>query len=231
MKKSLIVLFVFFVHIIQVSAQQFPLGKYTFSVQPLQLFFQEIPISFERSFGRNTLGILAAYRFKTKWDQNQNMPYYNFNEHMMPTQYSISNFQAITIGLNAKHYFTKHPKMFIEAQLFYRYWWEKKEYFLHLKGYEHFTLNDRIDIVGVKFLYGHTSVYRANKKCKFILHKYIGLSWRYRIMQTHMQSRTVNGNTEYFSYASERGEPGHALGFQLGLNFGLSMNPRETIVK
>jgi hypothetical protein len=50
-------------------------------------------------------------------------------------------------------------------------------------------------------------------------------------MQTHMQSRTVNGITEYFSYASERGEPGHALGFQLGLNVGLSMNPRESIVK
>jgi hypothetical protein len=53
-----------------------------------------------------THGILGNYSFGNYFN-----PFYN----------------AITIGLNSKYYFSKYNNLFIDGNIFYRFWWFDKK--------------------------------------------------------------------------------------------------------
>ncbi len=107
MKSTLLVVFLIAFPFSGIFAQEkMALGKYTVTVQPLQLLVQDIPVFIERSFKRNTLGVTLGYHFKTYWDEYISGPYYNFNEHWGQVPGSVTSYQALSFGVNAKHYIT-----------------------------------------------------------------------------------------------------------------------------
>lgn len=190
-----------------------PLGKYTISVQPLQLFVQDIPVCIERTFKRNTLGVSLAYRFKTHWDENTEMPYYNFNQHSEPVPASVSSYQALTFGLNAKHY--THNGYYLEGQLFYRYWWDNNRRYYPYTNKEIYT--DVVNVVGLKCLLGHTSVLFQKGCTGIIINKYCGLSLREKF----------KGILPYSNFYNE--QFGLKLGLQLGISLGVTTFPKNKL--
>lgn len=210
-------------------AQNSTLGKYTVTAQPLQLLVQDIPFNIERTFRSYTIGILLAYRFKTDWDKNTNSPYYNFNHHQSPTQYSISDYESYTLGLNCKHYFKKKNRCYLEAQAFYRHWWQNNEYEINFGGVTKIYFRDKTDVFGIKFLIGHTSCLSKKGTIRFILHKYCGISIRERINVPYENSISLPGATYYYRHNTAPGETGRQLGIQLGLSLGISIHTKNKI--
>lgn len=211
MKSTLLVVFLIAFPFSGIIAQKkMALGKYTVTVQPLQLLFQDIPVCIERSFKRNTLGVTLGYHFKTHWDEYISGPYYNFNEHWGQVPGSVTSYQALSFGVNAKHYITN--RYYFEGQLFYRYWWDNNT------GFFPYHINV-VNVVGLKCLFGHTSVISGKGSLRVIINKYCGMSFREKF-------KGKSGNSDFFNE-----QFGFTPGLQLGVSVGITTFPKDKMIK
>ncbi|HTN18442.1 MAG TPA: hypothetical protein VL092_12210 [Chitinophagaceae bacterium] len=204
-----------------------PLGKYTFTVQPLQLAFQELSGNLEHTLGRNTIGIIGAYRFQTTWDQYTNGPYYNYSRQFTQERYMVSAYHAYTVGLNAKHYLRSERNCYLEAILFYRNWWDDNEFKSTASPQQTVTLRDIVHVYGMKLLMGHTTVFPERGRLRLVVHKYFGLGIRQRKYAPYPNDAAVPAAR----YHTIDGKEGVTVTVQLGFSLGFSIYPKAAPVQ
>ena len=148
------------------------LGKYAISMQPLQLFCRDVPITFERIYKRSTIGLTLGYRFDSKLNENpiQQISYYAGNDF----GFTAPRFKGITLGINSKLFLDKERTFYLEGQLFYRYWWFNDRMYINSTGtgadnYVYLVSGNR-NVVGLKMLVGmrpvsytHLDVYKRQE--------------------------------------------------------------------
>ncbi|MES2734616.1 MAG: hypothetical protein V4714_22905 [Bacteroidota bacterium] len=196
--------------------------KYRITVTPTQFVLLDFPLSIERVFKRHTLGLTIAYRPSTKnsgevhggaglaggyKDQNFRNPMYD----------------ATTVGLNSKYYFNKKKHLFLDATVFYRYWWfDKKDCeYKNIEGYRFKgTRTERQQVVGFKLLFGRSFQPKTKSKIKPIIDLYCGMGMRYKTYVFETFDGTVSD--AYYTYYKETGG-GWLPSIQAGVKLGIGI--------
>ena len=196
-------------------------GKYKIMTQPSQFLSNDFPLIFEKVFNRSTLGFTIAYRPST-----QNSGTIKSYGHGLAGAYLYQNFNnnlynAVTVGVNSKCFIIKKYNLFIEAHLFYRYWWFKNKYaeFDNAIGTRFkATRTESQNVYGLKILFGNSYQFMKESKIKPIIDVYLGFGVRYKTWQFE----TFNGTNreKYYSYNKETGNywtPTLQGGFKVGI--------------
>lgn len=228
-QKWLLVSLVILIFPLIVTGQNLPIGKYTLFFKPLQLLVQEVPISIEKSVNNNAFGLLLGYRFTSKWDQNTNGIFYNNNTKGQKVHYSVSDFQAITIGATFRHYFREKSQGLysFNTELFYRHWWDNGEEILNFGGMKDVvvTFKDRTNVYGLKFVASHISQLSKKGRIRMVLDKYVGVSVRYR--KNEFSESGFPSSTIYsYGYNQIPAKDNLVGGFHLGISLGFSFYPK-----
>ncbi|MEO6903409.1 MAG: hypothetical protein ABI315_09655 [Bacteroidia bacterium] len=222
MKKAIILSIIYFLSCNFSFGQDSTEVKFRITTTPIQLFFYDFPLNFEKSFKKYTVGVIASYRLSTR-----NSGRVSGGAGLLGG-YRTQNFwnplyNAFTIGLNSKYYFVKEKHDFIESILFYRYWWfnNKDCEYDNVEGYNfQGTRTERQDIFGLKLLYGHSFTIKIKSNVKPIIDLYVGLGLRY----ITYKFETVNGKVKdiYYDYKQDIGNS-WAPTFHFGLKLGLGI--------
>jgi len=130
-------------------------------------------------------------------------------------------YNAFTIGINSKNYFSKYNNLYIDGNIFYRFWWfDKKNCSYNNVEDEVWSgiRTERQNVYGIKLLIGNTFQIRTNIKIKPIIDLYCGVGLRYKTCRFE----TINGtffNSLFLPYKLET-ENYWAPSVHFGLNVG-----------
>lgn len=204
--------------------------KFKITTCPTKFLFIDFPITFEKVFTRKTLGLTISYRPSTEKNGKVNggaglAGYYsdqNFWNHL---------YNALTLEINSKYFFTPSEKLYLEGIIFYRYWWFNKKY-AEYDNVERIvevfngTRTERQNVFGIKLLFGKSFLFKTKFKLKPVMDLYCGLGIRYK---TYV-FETFNGTVGYvyYNYYVERFDnftwgdgitPSIQLGIKIGCGF------------
>ncbi len=204
-------------------AQTRSLGKYSITTQPLQFLCRDVPITVERIFKRNTLGITFGYRFDSDLENNptNNVEYWGGRHEA----FTCPLYNGATIGVSSKYYFTKKSRMYFEGQLFYRFWWyNNRSWELPYKGSSFgFDYNSslRNHVFGFKFLWGQSYIPKKIRKVNPVFSWYVGIGIRKKYLYEYGERcrTSYSGNSPYYPFEekSAKWEPSTQAGFSLGV--------------
>lgn len=226
MKKTLLLIVVLYAHSLFSQEVQQPVGEtqhanIRITTTPFQFFFKEIPINIEKSFGKYTFGLLAAYRPSTSKGGvisgvnglSGNYLHQNYWNHL---------YSGITVGANSKYFFKIFEKdWFIDTQVYYRHWWfENKECSYETAGDYKFNglRTEQQDVFGIKALIGKTFVFDTGGKVKPIIDVYTGIGLRYKQWVFQTYNGTVNH--KFYNYKEDKDNslnPTLHLGVKIGI--------------
>lgn len=228
-QKWLLISLVILIFPLIVTGQNLPIGKYTLFFKPSQLLVQEVPISIEKSVNNNAFGLLLGYRFTSKWDQNTNGILYNNNTKGQKVHYSVSDYQAITIGASFRHNFQEKAQNVysFNTELFYRHWWDNGKEILNFGGMKDVvvTFKDRTNVYGVKFLFSEISQLSKKGRIRLMLDKYAGVSVRYR--KNEFSASGFPTSTIYsYGYSQIPAKDNLVGAVQCGISLGFSFVPK-----
>lgn len=212
------------------GAQSSTLGKYTITVQPLQLFCRDLPITVERTFKRNTLGFTLGYRFDSRLDRNPNgLVRYWLGEFGFTSPWS----KAVTLGVNSKYFLSRNNNLYIDGQLFYRYWWFDNRFHRtnHSSGdnYNYIT-SSRRNVIGFKLLLGYKSNLKDFGNIRTILYSYFGLGYRYQDEHEVGVRGITNysiSTPRYFPYQNTSNV--YSISLHLGCSIGIEIFKKNKI--
>ncbi len=130
MKKTIITVFALVLYCTVSIGQDTCRNDYRIKTLPFQYIFNDYSFTFEKAINlRRTIGLTLGFRPSTKNEAE-------ISSWGLFGSYTLQNFwnplyNALTVGLNSKCYFSKTNKMFIDGNLFYRLWWfDKKTVFM-----------------------------------------------------------------------------------------------------
>jgi len=196
--------------------------KFSISTNPTQYFFLDFPVIFEGYYHRHTIGLTISYRPSTlnsgeissgKGPRLGEYIYQNYHNYL---------YNAVTLGLNSKYFLRKQDNVYLDGQIFYRYWWfdRKKASFENVEGGYSFdgTRTEKQNILGFKLLFGKTVEYKYGHKIRPIINMYVGIGLRYKTYLFETFDGVVNGS--YYSYKKDNWSlwtPSLEFGITLGL--------------
>lgn len=217
-----------------IFAQRPSYGKYTITTQPLQFTCRDVPITVERIFKRITLGATLAYRFDSDFERNPIGAEYWVGRS---AGFTTPRFQAVTIGLSSKFFFYKKSRMYLEAQLFYRYWWHNK--MLHRENsvsgyYPEYNSSAKRHVAGLKLLCGMSCIPAKKRKVNPIFNWYYGIGLRRRDSYEYGEKREVSsygfsGSSPWYPHIYKDKEYGITL--HAGFNLGVEVFSKNRLVK
>jgi hypothetical protein len=178
---------------------------YRIMTVPTQYVFNEYNLAVERVFKRNTLGLEFGFRPSTQRSGEAQ----SGGRGMWFGDYSNQNFvnklyNGVTFGVNSKYYLSSQNKRYIEAVVFYRYWWfnDKNCYYNNVEGYRfNGTRTESQNIFGIKLLFGRSFQLRTSFKLKPIMDLYCGVGVRYKSCVFETDNGTVGDM--YYSYKQD----------------------------
>lgn len=210
------------------TIQAQPSAKYRISFQPAQLGVQEFSLAAERLHAKSSLGILLAYRFKG--ELSYGFPEWNFLSNLEPT-YTTQYFQALTLGITTKSFFSTRRTWYWEGQLFLRHWWEKRyiEYqdIYNSKAYIKMTDNYFIESIGVKGLLGYTAHLSRRGRVRPIITVHTGLGLRGNFY--HSFNQTISDGVEIRRFNDQYQKILPSL--HLGVGFGFEIFDKAVMAK
>ena len=171
---------------------------YRITTIPFQYLFNDYAFTFEKVYSnRRTLGLTLGFRPSTK-NEGELITYgmagnYSFGNYFNPF------YNAFTIGLNSKYYYSKYNNRFIEGNIFYRFWWFDKKncYSTNVEeGVWSGIRTERQNVYGMKILFGKTITIRTNIKIKPIIDIYYGVGLRYKTCRFE----TFNATLEHYYF-------------------------------
>jgi len=178
--------------------------NYRITTIPFQYLFNDYSFTFEKVYSnRRTLGLTLGFKPST---QNEG----EITTHGILGNYSFENYfnpfyNAITIGLNSKYYFSKYNNLFVDGNIFYGLWWFDK------KNCSYNNIEDDVwsgirtekqNVYGLKLLLGNTFQIRTNIKIKPIIDLYCGVGFRYKTCKFETFNGTF-GNYLFIPYVLE----------------------------
>jgi hypothetical protein len=206
--------------------------KYAITTQPLQFLVRDLPVTIERVFKRHTLGLTLGYRFSPGLRENPIAVVENYTSGYPASGFTAPRFNGITTGINTKYFLDKSGKIYLEGQVFYRYWWHNtREFQLYKPDVEHNT-SSRNHIAGVKFLLGGSLV-APGEKVKMICNFYAGLGYRARLLHEYGVIRSVDYyRASYGPYSPfDRSEKHFTGTFHMGLNVGFAFLSKDKVTE
>lgn len=215
------------------STAQFKLsGKYTISMQPLQLLCRDVPIYFERIYPKHTLGFTIGYRFDSKLNENPIQPirYWTGNDF----GFTSPRFKGITLGINSKLFLDKERTFYFEGQLFYRYWWFNDRMYINSTGtgadnYVYLVSGNR-NVVGLKLLVGKSQSLRQRGTRRPFFYYYLGLGYRIKTeKESGVTWYTNNVNSIPNPQPYSTADNSHLPSLHLGINFGIEFFKEKLI--
>ena len=185
-------------------AQEIKIIKYRIMTIPTQFVVNDYNLGVERVFKRNTLGFQLGFRPATQFSGEVKSII-----HGLYGDYSNQNFvnklyNGFTFGLNSKYYLTSQNRFYVEALIFYRYWWfNNKNCYLNSveEGSFSGTRTESQNVFGLKVLFGRSFQIRTSFKLKPILDLYCGVGVRYKSYVFDTYNGTVGDI--YYTYNQE----------------------------
>ncbi len=172
------------------------------------------------------MGLSLGFRPSTKNGGNL-----VFLPHGLIGGYTLQNFwnplyNAFTIGLNSKYYFSKfnNDNRFIEGVLYYRFWWfnNKNCTYKNIEdGSWSGVRTERQNVYGLKILLGNTFGFKQNRKTNRMIDLYYGIGLRYK----RCKFETINGTFDEYLFLPYKLDIENFLlpSLHLGLRFGLGL--------
>jgi hypothetical protein len=195
--------------------------KYRITVTPTQFVLLDFPLTIERVFKRHTIGLTIAYRPSIKnsgkiGGGNGNGGVYKDRNFLNPF------YNAITIGFNSKYYFNTKKNLFLDANVFYRYWWFDKKDIEYDGEKDDFKgiRSERQQVVGFKLLFGRSFQLKTKSKVKPIVDLYCGAGMRYKTYVFETFDGTINDT--YYTYYKEEMR-GWLPSIQAGVKLGVGI--------
>jgi len=195
--------------------------KYRITTIPFQYLFNDYNLTFEKAVSnRRTLGLTLGFKPSTK-----NGGDLEFSTHGLMGYYQYQNFwnplyNAFTVGINSKYYFSKYNNRFIEGNIFYRLWWfDKKNCSYNNIEDESWSGNrtERQNVYGMKLLFGKSYQIKTNIKIKPVIDIYWGVGLRYKTCRYE----TINGTFDNLLFLPYKLETENFLA--PSIHFGLKM--------
>lgn len=213
------------------TAQTNQSGKYAISIQPLQLFVRDLPITFERIYPRHTLGFTLGWRPSLGWYEN---PIHIVSYYAGSGQtFTSPRFNGITIGVNSKKYFDRKGVSYLDGQLFYRYWWfNDRRYgtnFSRGDNYNYIT-SGHTNVLGAKLLLGTKENLSNKGTTRPFCYFYFGLGYRFKMGREAGKMGITNysiPNPYYQPYEDDF--QNRTLTVHMGFNFGIEFFKEKII--
>lgn len=204
-----------------IFAQMPSYGKYSITTQPLQFTCRDFPITVERIFKRNTLGVTLAYRFDSDFERN---PWLGSSDHG-EYEFVSPMFTAFTFGANSKFFISKKNRMYFEGQLFSRLWWHNTRF--HEFPYKgsadgwQYNSSARNKVVGFKLLWGTSYIPKKIRRVNPVFSWYVGIGVRVKYMYEYGEHRRYGYNSlgSYVPFSEKHTDwvPTTHAGFNLGV--------------
>jgi hypothetical protein len=223
MKKIILTVILLGLYCTNSNGQDTCRSNYRITTIPFQYLFNDYSFTFEKVYSnRRTLGLTLGFRPSTK-----NGGDLDFHTMGLMGYYQDQNFwnplyNAITIGINSKHYFSKYNNRFIEGNIFYRLWWfDNKNCSYNNVEDESWSgiRTERQNVYGLKLLFGNSIIIRTKIKIKPIIDIYYGVGLRYKTCKFE----TFNGTFDKLLFLPYNLETKNywAPSVHLGLRVGL----------
>lgn len=211
----------------KVCAQKDTIESLRISTIPVQYFFLDFPFIIEKSYKRHTLGVLISYRPSTK-SSGEIPGITGLGGEYIYQNYWNPLYNGVTAGFVSKYYLSEKRKSFLEADLFYRFWWfnNKDAIFDNVEGYRfEGTRTERQYIAGLKLLFGSSKKLPSKSRYQPFLDTYFGLGVRYK----YYQFETYDGFVwdQYYDYKKDQGNL-WLPSLHFGVRIGLNMHPRHS---
>lgn len=206
------------------TAQTASVKKFAVTTQPLQFLFRDIPVNFERIYNRQTLGFTIGYRFDAS-SKSSSYPMTIFTGSNLG--FTASRFKALTLGVNSKYFLDNKTSIYIEGQLFFRYWWHNKSFYGNYYDGDsspdkEYNASARNQVLGTKFLFGTRINSSKTTRIQPIMNCYIGLGCRVQFIHEYGVSRLVyNSSPGPFNAFDDKSIiilPTVHFGFNVGLS-------------
>jgi len=197
--------------------------KFKIMTQPTQFLSNDFPLIFEKVFKRSALGLTIAYRPSTQNSGKIKSYGYGLAGIYWYQNFTNDLYNAVTVGVNSKYFIVKKYNLFIEAHLFYRYWWFNNKYaeFDNMEGYRFkATRTERQNVYGLKILFGNSFQFKTKSKIKPIIDLYCGFGVRYKTWKFETFNGTIRD--DYYTYKKETGNYWMPT-LQGGLKIGIGM--------
>jgi hypothetical protein len=204
--------------------------KYRITITPTQFIFLDFPVTIEKVFNRQTIGLTISYRPAPRNSGEIKGGTGGFG-YYLDQGFRNQMYNAVTIGLLSKYYLSNFRKLYLEANPFYRYWWfdNKQCSYDNVEGYNFdATRSETINEYGFKLFFGKSVMFRSKGKIKPVLDAFIGAGIRYKEYVYETYNGTVNG--VYYTYKKETGnnwDDQHTMSYipqitiQGGIRFGI----------
>lgn len=212
---------------VKAHAQSDTIESLRISTIPVQYFFLDFPFIIEKSYQRHTLGVLISYRPSTK-SSGEIPGITGLGGEYIYQNYWNPLYNGVTAGFVSKYYLSEKRKSFLEADLFYRFWWfnNKDAIFDNVEGYRfEGTRTERQHIAGLKLLFGSSKKLPSKSRYQPFLDTYFGLGVRYK----YYQFETYDGFVwdQYYDYKKDQGNL-WLPSIHVGVRIGLNMHPRHS---
>jgi len=174
-------------------------------ILPTQFLFLDFPLTIEKVFKRETLGLTVSYR-PSPQSSGEIRGGHGLFGYYLDQSFRNSMYNCFTVGLNSKYFLSKRKKLFLDANLFYRYWWfdNKNCHYDNVEGYRfNATRTENQNEYGFKLLFGNSFQIKTKSKVKPIIDLYCGLGLRYITYVFETFNGTINET--YYSYKKETG--------------------------
>jgi hypothetical protein len=202
--------------------------EFSISTNTTQYFFLDFPLIFEKYYTRHTLGLLISYRPST-----MNSGEVTSGKGPITGEYVFQNYHnylyhAVTVGVNSKYFFSKKNNLYIDGQVFYRYWWfdNKEAVFENVEGGYTFDglRTEKQNILGFKLLFGKSIQIVSRHKIRPIINMYVGTGLRYKKYRFETFNGFVNGN--YYTYKEDVWSQ-WIPSLEFGMNIGLGVDMKR----
>ncbi|MCF8298340.1 MAG: hypothetical protein K9J13_12410 [Saprospiraceae bacterium] len=195
-------------------------------INPTQLLFREVIISYERKLSdKNTIGLSLGFRPSRKSKAE-----IDGIVHGMGGDYELQNmgipfYNAVYISVSPKFFiYKKHPDTYLSCELFNRYWWFNNKYveFNNVEGYRFkATRTERVEVIGVKLLYGQTNNKVTLKNKTIYYNIYQGIGYRAKLHTYESWNGTIN-NIPIVHHKTSGAL--HLITFHFGIQIGLGIH-------
>lgn len=193
-------------------------GKWRLTTQPLQFMLLDFPVNAEMVFKNLAVGATIGYRVAAgdKFDFSTGT-----GDDKISSEYLEGKSQALTFGVNAKHFFNSRNGWYYETQLFYRRWWRREalDNFYPAGTYESIFRTYGKDVIGSKFLIGYSEMLSDKGKIRPVLNGYAGLGFRGYIRQNQLISKLPGEQASVYTYHESGVGPSIHLGLSIGMAF------------
>lgn len=198
-----------------VEAQGQNMPRLRLTTVPSQIIFLEFPITLEHSVGRNTIGIMAAYRPALK----EGGMIEGYGEYHLQNYWNFA-YSGATAGLLHKYYLRDRFGLHLETSVLYRRWWFDRKQISYSDDDQFFNelRSEEQEVLILKVVIGKSIMWQRERGPAFILEYFAGPSVRWKRLDLRTHEGSIDGMSVIGSVQEDEiWSPGFQFAIRVGI--------------